>query len=42
MKFAIRLPANFLYPSITSPWEARVNAADTLRFARKAEELGFD
>jgi len=42
VKFAIRLPANFLYPSITSPWEARVNAADTLRFARKAEELGFD
>ena len=42
MKFAIRVPANFLYPSITSPWEARVTAADTLRFARAAEDLGFD
>jgi probable F420-dependent oxidoreductase len=42
MKFAIRVPANFLYPSITSPWEAQVTAADTIRFARKAEELGFD
>jgi probable F420-dependent oxidoreductase len=42
MKFAIRVPANFLYPSITSPWEARVTAADTIRFARQAEDLGFD
>lgn len=42
MKFAIRLPANFLYPSITSPWEATLTAADSLRFARKAEDLGFD
>ena len=42
MEFAIRVPANFLYTSITSPWEAQVTAADTIRFARKAEQLGFD
>lgn len=42
MKFAIRVPAIFLYPSITSPWEAHVTAADSLRFARRADDLGFD
>ncbi|MBI4518125.1 MAG: TIGR03619 family F420-dependent LLM class oxidoreductase [Deltaproteobacteria bacterium] len=42
MKFAIRVPAIFLYPSITSPWEAQVTAVDTLRFARRAEAVGFD
>jgi probable F420-dependent oxidoreductase len=42
MKFAIRLPANFLYPSITSAWEAEVTPGDSLRFARRADELSFD
>ncbi|NIP92459.1 MAG: LLM class flavin-dependent oxidoreductase, partial [Akkermansiaceae bacterium] len=35
-------PANFLYPSITSPWEARLTPEDSLRFARKVDGLGFD
>lgn len=42
MKFAIRVPANFLYPAITSPWEAGVDAEDTMRFARVADDLAFD
>ncbi len=42
MKFAIRLPAIYLYPSLTSPWEADLTNEDTLRFARVADELGFD
>ena len=42
MKFAIRQPANFLYPSITSPWEARLTPEESLRFARKVDELDFD
>jgi alkanesulfonate monooxygenase SsuD/methylene tetrahydromethanopterin reductase-like flavin-dependent oxidoreductase (luciferase family) len=42
VKFAIRVPANFLYPAITSAWEAGVTPRDTLRFARKADELSFD
>jgi probable F420-dependent oxidoreductase len=42
MKFAIRVPGNILYTAITSPWEARLSPGDTLRFARRAEELGFD
>jgi len=42
MKFAIRVPANFLYAAITSPWEAEITAADTLRFVRRADGLGFD
>jgi probable F420-dependent oxidoreductase len=42
MKFAIRVPANFLYPAITSPWEAEVTAEDTMRFARAADDLAFD
>ena len=42
MKFAIRQPANFLYPSLTSPWEARLTPEDSLRFARKVDELDFD
>ncbi len=42
MKFALRIPGNFLYPAITSPWEVRVTGPQTLQFARKAEELGFD
>jgi hypothetical protein len=31
VKFAIRQPANFLYRSITSPWEARVTPEESLR-----------
>jgi len=42
VKFAIRQPANFLYPSITSPWEARLTPEDSLRFARRVDELDFD
>jgi probable F420-dependent oxidoreductase len=42
VKFAIRQPANFLYRSITSPWEARVTPEDSLRFARRVDELDFD
>jgi hypothetical protein len=42
VKFAIRQPANFLYPSITSAWEARLTPEDSLRFARKVDELRFD
>lgn len=42
MKFAIRVPATFLYPAITSPWEAKVTPDDILRFARKVDELKFD
>jgi probable F420-dependent oxidoreductase len=42
MKFAVRVPANFLYRAITSPWEADLSPEDSLRFARKADELGFD
>lgn len=42
MKFAIRVPANFLYPAITSPWEAEVTAEDTMRFARLTDDLDFD
>lgn len=42
MRFAIRVPAIFLYPALTSPWEAELTAQDTLRFARRAGDLGFD
>jgi probable F420-dependent oxidoreductase len=42
VKFAIRQPANFLYPSLTSPWEARLTAEESLRFARRVDELAFD
>jgi len=42
VKFAIRVPACFLYPAITSPWEAAASPADMVRFARHAEALGFD
>jgi len=42
VKFAIRQPANFLYPSITSPWEGQLTPEDSLRFARKVDELDFD
>jgi probable F420-dependent oxidoreductase len=42
MKFAIRLPANFLYPSLTSSWETKLGPDESLRFARRADELGFD
>jgi probable F420-dependent oxidoreductase len=42
MKFAIRIPGNFLYPSITSSWEAQVTGADTIHFARAVDDLGFD
>jgi len=42
MKFAIRVPANFLYPALTSPWEAQVTGADTMRFARAVDDFGFD
>jgi probable F420-dependent oxidoreductase len=42
VKFAIRVPGCFLYPALTSSWEAGVTAADTLRFAHVADDLGFD
>jgi hypothetical protein len=40
MKFAVRVPANILYPAITSPWEAELSPEDSLRFARKVANLG--
>jgi probable F420-dependent oxidoreductase len=37
MRFAIRQPANFLYRSLTSPWEAQLSPEDSLRFARTVD-----
>jgi probable F420-dependent oxidoreductase len=42
MKFAIRVPAVFGYPALTSAWEADLTAEGTMRFARVADEVGFD
>lgn len=42
MKFAIRLPANYLYQAITSPWEAALPPSDALHFARTVDMLGYD
>ncbi len=42
MKFGIRMPANILYPSLVSPWEAKLSGADVIRFAEKVDDLGYD
>lgn len=42
MKFAVRIPAGFLYPYITSEWEKTATPADVLHFARKVDGLDFD
>jgi probable F420-dependent oxidoreductase len=42
VRFGIRLPGNFLYAALASPWEAGITGAQSLRFARRADELGFD
>jgi len=42
MKFAIRVPGSMLYPNLTSPWERSIGWREILRFARRADALGFD
>lgn len=42
MKLAIRVPGSMHYPVLSSPWETELDWKGILRFARRADALGFD
>jgi probable F420-dependent oxidoreductase len=42
MKFGMAVPGLILYPPVTGDWEYEAKPSDTVRVAKKADELGFE